>query len=241
VGNGDPADRALHLISPLLISSHMTPKHATAYEVALILKRTVTFLRERLAPANVSSKKVAVSRHLYLEQFRDLIELLHSSTAFYRTPGNTYDEAHQRLAYLKDVIENKGGHRFFWSKGEPLHREEDLHILYRMTWFATEADVSTEVNDGRGPADFKISKGRQKSIVEFKLAKNKGLEKNLTHQTEIYQKASDAQHGIKAIVYFTREELEKVQRMLKKLKLDKNRNVVLINARRDDKPSGSKA
>lgn len=190
---------------------------------------------------NISSKKVAFSRQLYVEQFRGLIELLQSQSQFYGVPGNTYEEAHQRLAYFKDVIENKGGHKFFWINGEPLHREDDVHILYRMTWYATEADVSTEVNDGRGPADFKISKGKDKSIVEFKLAKNKSLERNLENQTDIYKRASDVQHGIKAIVYFTKEELGKVQRILKKLKLTDNRDVVLIDARRDNKPSGSKA
>ena len=141
---------------------------------------------------NISSKKVAFSQQLYVEQFRDLIGLLRAQTQFYGIVGNTYDEAHQRLAYFKDVIENKGGHRFFWIKDEPLHREDDVHILFRMTWYATEADVSTEVNDGRGPADFKISKGKDKSIVEFKLAKNKSLERNLEKQTEIYKRASDA-------------------------------------------------
>jgi hypothetical protein len=190
---------------------------------------------------NISSKRVAFSQQLYVEQFRDLIGLLRSQTQFYGISGNTYQEAHQRLAYFKDVIENKGGHRFFWINREPLHREDDVHILYRMTWCATETDVSTEVNDGRGPADFKISKGKDKSIVEFKLAKNKSLERNLEKQTEIYERASDAQHGIKAIVYFTKEELGKVQRILKKLKLTDNRDVVLIDARRDNKPSGSKA
>ena len=190
---------------------------------------------------NVSSKKVAFSRQLYVEQFKDLIELLRSRSRFYGVSGNTYEEAHQRLAYFKDVIENKGGHRFFWINQEPLHREDDVHILYRMTWYATEADVSAEVNDGRGPADFKISKGRDKSIVEFKLAKNKSLERNLEKQTEVYKRASDAQHGIKAIVYFDRYEQQKVQRILKKLKLTDNPDVVLIDARRDNKPSGSKA
>ena len=62
------------------------------------------------------------------------------------------------MQFLKDVIENKGGHRIFYFNGEPLEREEDLHILYRLTWYATESDVTREANDGRGPVDFKVSR-----------------------------------------------------------------------------------
>jgi len=36
--------------------------------------------------------------------------------------------------------------------------ESDLQILYRLTWYGTTRDVTREANDGRGPADFKISR-----------------------------------------------------------------------------------
>jgi hypothetical protein len=142
---------------------------------------------------NVSSAKVAQSRELYLHQFKKLAGLLEQNTAFYKTSGTTYDEARQRVMFFKDVVENKGGHRIFYVSAAPIEREEDLHILYRMTWFASVVDVTREANDGRGPADFKISKGSaDKTLVEFKLAKNTHLERNLRKQSEIYEKASDA-------------------------------------------------
>jgi hypothetical protein len=147
----------------------------------------------------------------------------------------------QGVAFLKDVIENKGGHRLFYVDGRPIDREEDIHMLYRLTWYASESDVSREVNDGRGPADFKVSRGSQdKTIVEFKLAKNTQLKRNLEHQVEIYKKASDAKRGIKVIVYFSAAERKRVAGILKALKLTDDR-VVLVDARRDNKPSGSKA
>jgi len=140
------------------------------------------------------------------------------------------------------VIENKGGHRIFYIKGHPIEREEDVHILYRLTWFATTADVSREVNDGRGPADFKISRGStDKSLVEFKLAKNSQLRRNLEKQSPIYEKASDARTSIKAVVYFSKQEKERVEKILRELKLDADPDVILIDARKDNKPSGSKA
>ena len=130
----------------------------------------------------------------------------------------------------------------FHVDGKAIRREEDLQVMYRLVWFGTNADVSREVNDGRGPADFKISNGaHDKTIVEMKLAKNTKLETNLLKQTDIYQKASDAKKAIKVILFFTPEELRRVQRILKKLDLQKNPDIVLIDARNDNKPSGSKA
>lgn len=110
------------------------------------------------------------------------------------------------------MIENKGGHRIFYVKGVPIQRESDLHILYRLTWFATDSDVSREVNDGRGPADFKTSRGaKDKTIIEFKLAKNTQLERNLAKQAEIYEKASDATNpSLKAILCFDDGQLQRV-------------------------------
>lgn len=196
---------------------------------------------------SISREKVRISEQLFLRQFNKLANMLYVDTAFYQIAGNTCDEARQRARFLKDVIENKGGHKLFYVDGEPVRKEEDLHVAYRLTWFGTPSDVSTEVNDGRGPADFKISRGASdKSIVEFKLASNTQLKKNLAKQAEIYQKASDAGCGIKVIVFFTEHEEDRVKRILKELGLtdarefDK-RDIVLIDARRDNKPSGSKA
>lgn len=191
---------------------------------------------------NISSGRVKLSETLYHEQFGKLVALLAKRSGFYRTSGRTYQEALSRVHFFKDVIENKGGHKIFYVKGRLLERESDAHILYRFTWYATASDVSREVNDGRGPADYKISRGsRDKSIVEFKLASNPQLEKNLQHQTLIYEKASDAKKSIKAILFFSEAEKDRVESILKRLKLDDKENVVLIDARDDNKPSGSKA
>ncbi len=173
---------------------------------------------------------------------KSLQHLLQVNTNFYTLGKSTYEEAHLRLAYLKDVIENKGGHRFFYDNdGEPIEREKDLHVLYRLVWFGTPSDMGAEANDGRGPVDFKISRGREKTLVEMKLAKNGKLEQNLAKQVEIYQAASDAATAIKAIIYFTYDELARVRKILDRLGMSDNKDVVLIDARRDNKPSASKA
>ena len=194
------------------------------------------------AATDISSQKVSETKEIFDTRVRELQADLARLTAFYDVGKTTYEEAHQRLLYLKDVIENKGGHRIFYHKGIAVQRESDLQILFRFVWFGSPSDVGTEANDGRGPVDYKISRGApDKTLVEFKLAKNTQLEKNLEKQLPIYQAASDAKHGIKAIMFFTEDEELRVRFILKGLGIFGHKDVVLIDARKDNKPSGSKA
>jgi hypothetical protein len=190
-----------------------------------------------------SRERVHYVQTQLIEQLNVFAKTYLLPAGFYALRGDTYDEAKQRLLFLKDVVENKGGHRLFYVDGKPLEREADLQVLYRLTWFATEAPVSREVNDGRGPADFKVSYGASdKTVVELKLAKNKSLERNLVKQTGVYEKASDATHpSLKGILYFSESEAIRVATILKRLKLEDSPHIVLIDARADNKPSGSRA
>jgi len=192
---------------------------------------------------SVAQARVAEVYQRFVEQVRELVEQSLVGTGFYSIAGDTHDEAMQRAKYLKDVVENKGGHRFFYVNGEPIRRENDLHVLYRLTWCASPSDVSAEVNDGRGPADFKASRGASdKTIIEFKLATNKKLEQNLSNQTPVYEAASSATRpAIKVIFYFTADQLERVSGILTRLGMQDSPDVVLIDARSDNKPSGSVA
>ncbi|MFZ3137703.1 MAG: hypothetical protein WA126_09985 [Thermodesulfovibrionales bacterium] len=192
--------------------------------------------------ADKSSLDVIDSSAVYIDQFGSLVNLLAQKSAFYSVPGNTAEEALQRIEFLKDVIENKGGHKLFYHKGKPIAKEEDIHILFKLTWRDTVSDVSREVNDGRGPVDFKIARGsKDKTLVEFKLASNSKLSRNLQKQLEIYKKASDAEKGYKVIFYFSKPELDKVHRTLKDLNMTDDPYIILVDARKDNKPSGSKA
>jgi hypothetical protein len=192
--------------------------------------------------ADKSSLDVIDSRAVYIDQFGSLVNLLAQKSAFYSVHGNTAEEALKRIKFLKDIIENKGGHKLFYHKGEPIAREEDIHILFKLTWRDTVSDVSREVNDGRGPVDFKIARSsKDKTLVEFKLASNSQLSRNLQKQLEIYKKASDAEKGYKVIFYFSKPELDKVHRTLKDLNMTDDPYIILVDARKDNKPSGSKA
>jgi hypothetical protein len=190
----------------------------------------------------VSNERVRRAETVFLDQLGAFAKALLAHTRFYTIAGNTYDEALERLRYLKEEIEDRGGWRIFYDGIRPIEREADIHILYRLVWFGTPSDVNPEANSGRGPVDFTISRGAaDKSLVEFKLASNTQLRRNLQKQVEVYKKSARAQHTIKAIVYFTLGELRRVENILRDLGLTGKPGIVLVDARRDNKPAGSKA
>jgi len=141
---------------------------------------------------------------------------------------------------LKQVIENNDGYKIFYVDGKPIKREKDVQIMFRLTWYATPANVSSEVNDGRGPVDYSISVGKSdKTLVEFKLASNTKLRQNLEHQVEVYKKAAQTNKDIKAILFFSYAEERRVKKILNDLGLQDKDNIVLIDARNDNKISAS--
>lgn len=192
--------------------------------------------------ASVSSERVAEVEARFVAQVRRFVAAHLAGTEFYSNLGDTYEEARQRVLFLKHVIENKDGYRLFYHGGRPVQREQDLQLLFKFTWFATPSDVNSEVNNGRGPVDFKASRGNfDKSLVEFKLASNSKLKRNLEKQVAIYQVANDTERSLKVICYFSAVELQKVEDILQELNLEGNPSIILIDARGDNKPSASKA
>jgi hypothetical protein len=188
-----------------------------------------------------SGKRVEETEEQFIRQLRWFVSTHLLGTEFYES-GDSYTEALKRVRFLKKVIEDKDGYRLFYLKGKPIHREADLQIMYRLTWFATPLDVNREVNNGRGPVDFKVSSGAvNAALVEFKLASNPKLRQNLQHQVEVYKSANDTGRAIKAILYFNEAEYIKVKSILEELKIENREDVVLIDARNDNKPSGSNA
>jgi len=189
---------------------------------------------------SVSAERVEEIYNLFVEKLAQFINCLFEKTDFYKNSGNTLDGSYKRVVFLKHVIENQDGYRIFYPDGKPINRESYLHIMFKLTWFATAFDVSPETNAGRGPVDFKVSKGAMdKTLVEFKLASNTKLRQNLSNQVEIYKKAHDTDKAIKVIMFFTSEEENKVKQLLKELGLDNEKYIVLIDAREDNKVSAS--
>ncbi len=188
----------------------------------------------------LSEEKVKETESIFIRQVTNLVEALRAENVFYSQKGDTFEEAYNRVMFLKQVIENNDGYRLFYVKGAAVKREADLQLIFRLTWYAADDDVNAEVNNGRGPVDYKISRGSKDStLVEFKLASNSKLKQNLAKQVAVYEAANQTKKSIKVILYFTDLELEKTLKVLKELKLNQNKQLILIDARSTNKPSAS--
>lgn len=157
-----------------------------------------------------------------------------------RPPHSCSEDAMQRVLYLKHVIEHGGGHKLFIGKdGKLIRKEKDLHVLYKLTCFGSNFNVSQEVNNGRGAVDFLISNGAvDKALIEFKLASNTKL-KSVLKQVEIYEKANGTDRSIKVILAFNEQELKRAKRIVAELGRAEDPNIVLIDANASNKPSAS--
>ena len=180
----------------------------------------------------ISSRKVNEVKVLYIEDVRKFQALLRDQTDFYKESKDSYEESLRRVDYLKQVIENNDGYKLFYdNKGQVVSSEKKLQLLFRFVWHGTVFSVDREVNNGRGPVDYKISKGAKNStLVEFKLASNSKLKQNLEHQVEVYEKANQTEKSIKVILYFSEAEKRKVKKILKDLGLNTAENIILIDA-----------
>lgn len=188
----------------------------------------------------ISDMKVQFSEQLFIENTKELLRLLGKNTNFLRTPINSYAESMLRIQHLKDVIEKQDGYKLFYIDGNPVKRESDFQIVFKLVWYGSEYDFNAEVNNGRGPADFKVSMGAaDKTMIEFKLASNTHLKTNLQKQLQIYKEANATDNGIYVIFYFSEQEKGSVDNILKALEMSEQENIILIDSRNDNKPSAS--
>lgn len=189
---------------------------------------------------SVSKENVRDVQFMFNTQIQQLIELLSNTTAFYQTSPDAHEEAKKRVLFLKHVIEDQEGYRLFYQHdGNPIKRESDLQVIYRLVWYGTQLDVNREVNNGRGPVDYKISFGKKNAtLVEFKLASNSKLKQNLAKQVDVYKAASETDRAIKVILFFTDSEHDKICKILNALELTGNKDIILIDAR-NNKESAS--
>lgn len=178
-----------------------------------------------------SELKVGTIEKLLIENVKIIVSYLKDRTDFYKTEGDSYEAAYNRVIYLKDFIEKHDGWRLFYDGNTPINSESNLQLIYRLTWYATRFDLNRETNNGRGPVDYAVSEGKtDKSLVEFKLASNSKLEQNLKNQVKIYEDANKTRKSVKAIMYYKESELDKLIKILNMLNLQNDPSIIIIDA-----------
>lgn len=149
-------------------------------------------------------------------------------------------EAYKRALFFKECVELHDNYKNLYDGDKPAN-EDWIQRMFWFVWYGSESDLNRESANGLGKPDFTVSKGRKdKTIVEFKLASSNSLEKNILNQLEKYKEVNNTDKGIWVIVFFTFEENKKVLDILKKHKLEEDKNYILVDARKDNKISASK-
>lgn len=186
-----------------------------------------------------STAQINELREKLIDVLTPLCEILNQNSDFYKVSSNSYEEALRRALYLKEVIENNDGYRIFYDGNRPIAKEDTIQRIFKLTWYASPYDVNAEVNNGRGPADYKISFGSGDStIVEFKLAKSSSLKRNLENQTDVYKAASKSANDISVVLCYSPSDIRKVSQVLKEINKENHENIIIIDATR--KTSASK-
>lgn len=191
---------------------------------------------------DVSAELVQETKRIFNDQVRQLVTELLQEDGFYRGPVTSFEEALSKAKAFKHYVEDKDGYKLINKGEEPFAAETDVQLFFGLAFVNTTFDVNREPNNGRGPVDYAVSKGRyNKSLIEFKLGSNTQLKRNLQKQVKIYEEANETKKSVKVIVNYTAAHEKRVNKILKELGLSGSDFVVVIDARADNKPSASRA
>jgi len=107
---------------------------------------------------------------------------------------DSYSATIEICTHFKRLIEECKGYELLYD-GEKSRSEKTvqkaLHLTAYYYCIANNLDLSPEPNAGRGPVDFKISRGNDKTIIEIKLTSNGDTVHGFETQLEEYSKAEN--------------------------------------------------
>ncbi|MBS4194310.1 hypothetical protein [Lederbergia citri] len=118
---------------------------------------------------------------------------------------------------FKNYVENKSGYKLLWdekfTKGKS---EESVQLLFNgiveQYCVANGIDLTREVNQGRGPVDFRFSSGYQNRVLlEIKLARNSKFWHGLEAQLPKYLEIDKLKEGIFLVVIYNENDQKRVK------------------------------
>ncbi|MEN9921353.1 MAG: hypothetical protein RLZZ517_331 [Candidatus Parcubacteria bacterium] len=216
----------------------------TAKKYPIILEYYIKYKEdEGHSVVEMNNADVSLIKDIFYSEARKIVAALKDDTDFYTTTLSSFEESVKKIKIFRHYLEDRNNCRLFWD-GDTLKKvkEDDIGILLDIIFNESLFSVDNQVNNGRGPADLKISTGSKDStIIEIKLASNPQMPKNLKNQLAIYKKANGTSNGVYLIVYFTDNEKNKMELLLQKLDMNDyiDKNLFLIDCRK--KISASKS
>ena len=116
---------------------------------------------------------------------------------------------------FRHFVEENRGWSLLWNdngtpRGEKIAQDLFLGIVKHYC-DANNIDVSRESDIGRGPVDFKVSRGmRLRALMELKLAKNTRFWHGLRRQLPKYLEAEEIRVGYFVVVVLSEEDLRRI-------------------------------
>jgi hypothetical protein len=114
-----------------------------------------------------------------------------------------------------NYVENNNGWKLLWNDNGIAKKEEAVQLLFlgimKHYCKANDIDISKEVNIGRGPVDFKVSRGFSiRALLELKLAKNSRFWNGLKIQLPTYMKAEKIKVGFFLVVAYNKRDFKRI-------------------------------
>lgn len=126
------------------------------------------------------------------------------------------------VSIFKNYVENQGGWELIYNDDGRPKSESACQRLFlgivRHYCIANDIDVSPEVNIGRGPVDFKLSRGASMTaLIEMKLAKNTKFWSGLEKQLPKYLDAEGVKIGHFLVVTFTEADVGRLKKIYERV------------------------
>jgi len=119
------------------------------------------------------------------------------------------------IAEFDTFVNFNGGWKLLYTDDGKPRSEEICQLAFlgivKFICYAHDIDIAKEANIGRGPVDFKFSRGQKYSaLVEMKLLKNSRFWSGLKKQLPTYQKAEGVSVGRFLVISFENDDIGKI-------------------------------
>jgi hypothetical protein len=136
-------------------------------------------------------------------------------TLSFTTQAQFISSIESMISEFTNFVGNNRGWSLLWNDNGTPKSEEASQLLFlgivKHYCHANNIDISKEVNIGRGPVDFKTSRGYQfRALLELKLAKNSRFWNGLAKQLPKYQEAEGISTGFFIVIVYTENDLKKI-------------------------------
>lgn len=173
---------------------------------------------ERLKRVIDSYRKVNVEPYDVFSDIEYLVGFLKSTLALPEEQPTSFDASKRILESYQEWVEYHRGALVLNNtdtRSAEKTVQRTIHATALMFCKEHNWDINPEEDNGRGPVDFKISRGNDKTVIEVKLSSNQQCVHGLTTQIEEYAIAEDTKSKI-FVVVDTGNHSERVQSVLNK-------------------------